>query len=290
MKIKFLIFALTALTLVACNFSESVNMDLSTGLTTRGHTLSSSEVYITVDEKRVSSSTFIYGETFYLNFQDVKGFVKKDGNVFPGMEIYIIGEEGDTALQNNDMYADKVNGVNISPLFLYSNITVAKPMMSGKKYELHVKIWDKKGEGTFTAAYNFDIVPNDKIVIDNPNKLGYDNIYLFSEKGSTITNNKASYGEKIYMIFEGLSGFKTEAGKVSVGMGLKGTDANGNIVIEEKDLIGDGEWTEEELNKQIAANVVFTDNTIVSPVKCDILVWDKKGDVKITATANIELE
>lgn len=291
MNTRTLLTAFLAVIFIACNYNESVAVDVSTGLSTKGHILSSSDVYITVNEEKTSETTLVYGETFYLNFRDVKGFVKEDGNVFPGMEIYVVSTEGDTALKNADMYADKVNGVDVSPLFLYTNITVAKPMMSNKEYTLHVKIWDKKGEGTFTAKMNFDIVHNEQIQVDNPNKLKYDNIYLFSqEKNKTITDNKVQWNEKVYMIFEGLSGFQTDNGKVSVGLSVKGTDANGEVVIEEKDLIGEGEWDDALLREQISANVVFTDSAIATPVKCEFIVWDKKGDAQIKSTANIELQ
>jgi len=207
MKSKLLIATITLFTLQSCEFNKSINKNFSSGLSTQGDGLSSENVYLSIDDKEINSSTFIYGQTFYVNFNKITGFVKEGEAVFPGMELCVVGKDQDTVLYGKDMYAEYTDGVTVTPLLLNANITVADPMKTGNKYTLYVNIWDKKGTGTFKAEMEFDIVPNDKITIVS-NNVTYDNIYLFSENNNTtITDNRVKMNDNTYLIFEGLERF-----------------------------------------------------------------------------------
>jgi len=292
MKTNFIFFAITALILISCGgeFNKSAKVDLTTGLTSKGEGLSSTEVYLSIDDKKITKTTFVYGETFYVNFKNVSGFKKKGDNVFPGMEITVVSTNGDTAMYYDDMYADKTEGVNISPLFLYTNITVAKPMSSNQKYKLHIKIWDKIGEGTYNTTMDFDIVPNENIAIEKSDKINYDNVYLFSKQEGTIVQPKIKFNETYYMIFEGLTGFVTENDKANVGLSMKATSTDGSVVFDEQDLLGDGDFEIGLIKEQITANFIFNDNTIKTPVMCEFVVYDKNSDAKVKASINLEID
>ena len=290
MKIQTSLIVLLVLALFSCDFSKSAKIDLTTGLSSKGDGLSSSDVYLSVDDKKISRTTFLYGETFYVNFRDVSGFKKEGENVFPGMEIAVIGEQGDTAMYYEDMYADKTEGVDISPLFLYTNITVAKPMNSNKKYKLYVKIWDKKGKGTFKTQMDFDVVANEHVKLKNTETVSFNDIYLFSREENTITNNEIKFNQTYYLIFEGLEGFSIENDKMSVGLSLKATTADGSILLDEQDLLGEGEFDPALIKEQISANFIFNDNTIKTPVMCEFVVYDKKSDAKVTANISLQVK
>lgn len=290
MRTFYLLALVASVTLIACDFSKSTEINLTTGLSTKGDGLSSSDVYLTVgNDKKTTRTTFIYGETFFVNFRNVSGFKKEADVAYPGMEIAVIGEKGDTALYYEDLYADRVDGVIVSPMFLYTNITVAKPMNSGKKYKLHVKIWDKKGKGTFKAKMDFDIVPNEHIVVEKSEKLAYNDIYLFSREEKSITDNQIKFNQTYYMIFEGLDGFATENGKMNVGLRMKATTADGEVLLNEADLLGDGEYDPALVNEQISANFIFKDATIKTPVDCEFVVFDKKSDATVSAKISLEV-
>ncbi len=204
---KFIIFLMVlSLATISCDFKKSFNKDLVTGLTTSGDGLDCEDVYISVDEEKINRDSFIYGEDVYLNFKGVEGFTKEGENVFPGMELYVTNKAGEKILFEKDLYADYPNGINFSPLQLNANLTVAKPIHSNNEYTLFLKIWDKKGDGTFTAEMDFSVKPNDKLEITT-NKVTFNEIYLFSKNRiKVITNQKISFGENVYIIFEGLSG------------------------------------------------------------------------------------
>ncbi|MDF1672308.1 MAG: hypothetical protein P1U41_02320 [Vicingaceae bacterium] len=290
MKIQSSLIPILILTLFSCDFSKSAKIDLTTGLSSKGDGLSSSDVYLSIDDKKISRTTYVYGETFYVNFRNVSGFKKVGKNVFPGMEISVVATNGDTAMYYDDMYADKTEGVDITPLFLYTNITVAKPMSSNNKYKLYVKIWDKKGKGTFKTQMDFDVIHNDNIKVESSDSITYNDIYLFSREESTITDNTIKFNQTYYLIFEGLEGFSADNGKMSVGLSLKATTADGKLLLEEQDLLGEGEFEPALIKEQISANIIFNDNKIKTPVDCEFVVYDKKGDAKVAANVSLEVK
>lgn len=290
MKIQLAVIALVMIVLTSCNSNKSVSTDLVTGLTTRGDGISCENVYLSDGELEINRNTFTYGEIVYVNFENIEGLEKKDGNVFPGMHLYVVNQSFDTILTYPDLYADYKDGINISPLFLQANLTVADPMHSGSKYTLNIHVWDKNGEGTFKATLDFDVISDEQIEIGN-NNLSYNEVYLFTEEeNNVIIGDEAHFNENIYLIFEGLEGFQEEEGKVFIGLSLKVRDSEGNIVLDEEDLIGDSGLDPSQIKEQLAPNFIIRDTTISTPVSCEILVWDKKSDRNIKASVNLNLK
>lgn len=290
MKIKLTLIALVILSLMSCDSSKSVSKDLVTGLTTRGDGLSCEDVYLSDGEQEINRNTFTYGEIVYVNFENIEGFKKKEENAFPGMQLYVLNQSGDTVMHYHDLYADYQEGINISPLLLQANLTVADPIHSGGEYTLYINIWDKNGEGTFDAILDFDVNPDEQISIEN-NKLSYNEAYLFSEEANNvIIGNEAKYNENIYLIFEGLEGFQEEEGEIFIGLSLKVMDSEGEVIIDEEDLIGDTGLQPSQIKEQLAPNFIIRNTSISTPVSCEIFIWDKKGDSNIKATVNLELK
>jgi hypothetical protein len=90
-----LVFAVLLITFNSCNFAQSIEKDLVTGLTTRGDGLSCEEVYLSDREKVIKRNTFTYGETYYVNFDGMGGFEREGKNAFPNMQLVIVSELGD---------------------------------------------------------------------------------------------------------------------------------------------------------------------------------------------------
>jgi hypothetical protein len=134
-----------------------MNKDLISGLTTKGNGLLCGEVYLSCHDEKISRSSFAYGEKIFLIFEDISGFEKTDDYVFPGIRITVLSEAGDTILHNPDLYAENVEGFNLSPLALTTNIIMAEPIHSQSKYKLVVNIWDKQGENSITTRINLNI-------------------------------------------------------------------------------------------------------------------------------------
>jgi hypothetical protein len=291
MKTKIVILLLT-ITLGACNFSKSVKVDLLTGLTTKGDLISCDDVYLTVKGQKVNSNVFSYGEEFFLNFNNIEGFKRENERVFPGMDLFVTTAAGDTLLVSKDMYKNYPDGINLSPLLLQSNITVADPIHSNGDYTLAVKMHDKKDKGTYDARLNFKVIPNEKIVLSSAN-VSYKEIYLFSAGDKkVITDNKVKLNDKVYLLFEGLSGLKEVDGKVFPGLSIKATDDAGEQLVNYEDLFAD--YSVPGINvsdfaSQVSSNLVFSSLEVKNPIHCTISIWDKKSDAKISAVFDLEL-
>ena len=279
--------------LAGCQFSKSVKKDFASGITTTGNNLTCEDIYLTVNDEKITRNSFIYGETFYTNFSDIKGFTKEKENVFPGMEMIVINQAGDTVFQNNDIYLGSTGGVNYSPLLLTADLTLAAPIKSKGDYTLLINIWDKKGNGTFTSKFDFKVKENKQIAVESSN-VSFDEVYLFSQSNyKVITDNKIKYNDNIHIIIEGLKGFKEEDGLVFPGLSIKATDAADNTVLESDDLFLDYSTTgiaTSDLAARVSAHFNITGTQFNNPLHCEMTVWDKKSDARIKATTNMTLE
>ena len=289
MKSKITYALMVSLALISCDFRKSVSKDLIIGLITKGNGLSCEEVYLSIDEEKTDRTTFIYGEIFYLNFSNMEGFSKVDKNVFPGMVMWVTDEAGDTIFQTEDMYANYLNGMNISPLLLRANLTVGTPMHSNHKYTVFLKIWDKKDKGTFTAELPFNIIENEKISIEK-NNISYNEIYLYSvDRDKAITDGMVSFNETAYLIIEGLSGFTEDNGNVFPGLKFLATDNSKNIIMDYADLfesyttgISSGDF-----KTQFYVTIKFTQGEIDNPIHCETLLSDKKSNSNLKVTTDL---
>ena len=119
-----------------CHFSKSVKKDLVSGLTSVGNNLSCDDVFISVNKEKTSRKTFIYGEILYLNFNDIKGFTSLSGNVFPGLQLVVVNQAGDTLMNYDDLYTDYKDGLDYLTAPLYLQI-LHLPLLSGQIMNIH---------------------------------------------------------------------------------------------------------------------------------------------------------
>jgi len=277
-------------TVYSCNFAQSVEKDLITGLTSRGKGLSCNEVYLSDGENVIKRNTFTYGETFHVNFDGMEGFVREGEGVFPDMQLLIISVEGDTALHLDDLYAGYEDGIDFSPLQLYAEVTVANPIHTEIEYTLHVNIRDKKGEGTYMTRLDFTVVRDKGITVESE-ILTSREVYLFSQqRGLTITNGLGGFDENIYLLFEGLEGFAVNAGQVKVGLSMVLKDASGSVILDEADLFGDTPLDYEDVHLQMAPNFILTGTEFENPLNLVVRIWDKGSPAWISASTEIVVE
>ena len=278
--------------LQGCNFSKSVNTDLLTGLTTVGNGLSCDDVYMSMTDGHIQKNTFIYGEEFDVNFSNIEGFTKVEGAVFPGLSLVVTDEAGEIVMETDDLYAGYTEGMDFSPLLLAATLTVATPIQSNYNYMMSVKVWDKEGPGTFTAKLPFEVIVNDRISLEH-NQTACTEVYLFSgNTGQVITNNEVVFDEDVYLIFEGLTGFQEDDGNIFVGMSLNATDNAGKILLALDDMFGsygENDITANILKEQASANLVFTKGVITNPIHCEVVIYDKKGEARITAKTELSV-
>ncbi|NNC71126.1 MAG: hypothetical protein HKN90_09925 [Flavobacteriaceae bacterium] len=290
MKIKFSLLLFLISIFVSCQSNNSIKKNLITGITTIGDGLSCSTVFLSDETNKIERTTFTYGERFYLNFDNITGFIKKNDYVFPGMRLTITDKAGDTLLFKNDMYEKNTSGFNLSPLLLRANIITGAPIHSKKEYNANVYIWDKIGKGTYNAKMKFKVIANDKLSIINEG-VSYDELYLFSlEENAAIIDGEIKFDQTIYCMIEGLNGFKVENQKVAIGLKMIITDANGMVILNEEDLVGDMVINSLELTKQLAPKFTISPSNIKNPLTCEIMVWDKRSSNKLSISTRLNIK
>jgi len=292
MKTTFVLFLIFPV-LGSCQFSKSVKKDLVSELSSTGSIISCADVYITVDDEKTTRNSFIYGETFYLNFSDVTGLTKENGTVFPGMNMSVINASGDTLMKTGDLISNYPDGMNFTPLLLTADLTVAAPIKSGGKYTVVINIRDRKGKGIYSSKFDFTVIKNDRITVESSN-VAYDEIYLFSPgNDKVITDNKIAFNDNIYVIIEGLKGFAESGGTVFPGMRVKATDSANNIILESDDIFSDytvSGFAASDLAERVSAHFSIPGTQFNNPLHIEMTVWDKKSNARIKASADLILE
>jgi hypothetical protein len=284
---------LILLLLAGCRFSKTVEKDLISGMTTKGDLLSVGEVYMTVDNETVSTSSFKYGENVYIVYSDIEGFTNENGKVFPRMDIAVTDMNGDTIIAAPDLYREYTEGMNYSPLQLTADLTVASPIRSGAEYNLSVLITDRKGKGSFTTSLKFSVNKNEDLKTETVNT-SFNEIYLFSQEKSKVLNStKISFEDNIYIIIEGLKGFREENGMVFPGLSLKGTDADGRVILDYADLFAEYDASGvniDDFATRVSSHFKVSGSLLSNPVRTEMLVWDKKSDAKIKIITDFTIE
>jgi len=292
MKTKLFFLSIIAIITTNCNYNKSIKKDFLTGISSKGNIISCNDIYLTIDNKKVNINTFYYGEVFIINYENIEGFVKENGNDFPGMSITVLNSNNDTILYEQDLYKEySKEGINYNPLLIQAMLTAAYPMHTGNKYTMLIHIWDKKGKGTYDSMFEFTLKENEKIKTKVINNAKYDEIYLYSyNTEKVITDNKIPFNNTVYIVYEGLSGFKDIDKKISFGLSLVATNSNGKTILNYPDLYENKDATTEEFNKLIAPYFEFTGDKANNPITCTATLWDKNSDSKIVSEISINLE
>ncbi len=88
MKIKISLYLLILLSFLSCETRKSSNKesqpvkDFTRGEMIVPEGLSCDEAWLSVNQERIDRRTFIWGEIFYVHFNNIEGFNKADGAVF----------------------------------------------------------------------------------------------------------------------------------------------------------------------------------------------------------------
>lgn len=292
MKNLFFAFLIIFLTF-ACDTKKSVHKDLITGLSTEGDGLSCEEVKILSGDKTIQRNSFIFGEEITFNFSNIEGFKESNGNIFPGMSIIVSDRNKDTVIKADDVYEKYSDGISLTPATLKADLTLARPIHSGNSYSLFINIWDKKGDGKFSAELNFEVKPNENIKAARHN-CNYDELYLLSDRNKkVIIDNVINFDDNIYLIFEGVKEFSETDNKIFPGLSLEIKDGKNEVVLFDEDLFKDYESSgidADSFKDRVSANFWFNGSEANNPLKLTAKLWDKSSDKYVSAETILTLK
>lgn len=285
---------LVGLLLNSCEFNQSVNTDLTTGAYSRGDGLTCDEVTLEINEEKENRNTFLFGEKINFSFNNIKGFKKEDGKVFPDLSLFIIENEADTIIKQPNLLNDLNDGTALDPLLLQAHFLSVLPFKNGQKYKVNIHIWDKKGDGTFFYELPFTIEES-KLLTITPKDIDYSNIYLWNESDQHVVfDNHIQSDDLLILILEGLNGLARTEGKVYPILSVNLTDRDGKKIIDNPNVLREYEISgidaEGFTENQTAVNLSFTKGLFNNPYQLTVLLTDQKSSKNMVIKTELVLE
>ncbi len=281
------------LLLCACEVNQSTNKDLITGAYSRGDGLGSDDVIIEVNGKPKNTSTFVFGEKINFIFNDIRGLSRDGGKVFPGLSVSIVKNDKDVVLSYPDLLEHLESGTELSPLQLRAYFDSGFPYRNNEKYKVLVKIWDKKGDGTFSYELPFTIEENRFLAL-KPNGIHYKNIYLWNESLKQVVFSEEIDSDSVLMlILEGLDGLQEIEQKVYPIFQLELVDSKGNAIISSPNVLAnienEGIDAEEFRNGKLPVTITFSKGNLNNPYRLSAVLIDKNSDKRIDIETELKL-
>ncbi|RZN84525.1 MAG: hypothetical protein EVB11_00285 [Winogradskyella sp.] len=274
MRIRLLTFTIVLLILSFCSIVNAQKGNLAEKIGIESNILTSDGIYFENYLGLVKRNTFNYGEEIDFVYDRIDGFNLDDGLVYPDMDIIVLSKKGDTVFQQKNLFKDITQGYTIEDLNLRGSVTFAEPMFPNSSYKLHVKVSDKLGDGFYNFSMDFEVVEN-RMLDTKTNGLSYDILYLYSKKRDiSLIDNRVSPNEKVYILLEGLSGYKVTNGLADLSVSLFLKDARGRTIKEMIDMLPEAVDVK-SLKDQLYAEILVTEGTISNPVKCSLIIKDR---------------
>jgi hypothetical protein len=247
--------------------------------------LNSDPATMTVDDKASTSNIFTFGNVVKFEFNNVTGLKRINDLAFPGMSMCITNTLTDSTIYFSDDLLLKIDGgTDLTPLLLDAKFKTNLPHLNNEKYNIEIKIWDKKGSGKMTFSLPFEVKASDLLSIENKD-LKYSNIYFWDDTDKKVVlDNNVNARHEFILISEGLEGFDIVDGKAYPGISLFMTEKNGNEIIAEENLIGttseNGIDPIELRDNQAPVTLSFTYGNTSNPCHLTAKIFDLKNPEK----------
>ncbi len=278
----------------SCEFNQSTHKDLTTGAYSKGDGIGCDDIVIQVNGANENRNQFVYGERVNFVFENVTGLKRKNGKVSPGLSLYVLDSKKDTVLSHFDLLADLKKGTDKFPLEINANFIAAFPRQDKENYTVFIKIWDKKGEGTFQYQMPFTVKKN-KVLKVTSNAIDYTDIYLWDEtKQLVVANKNVSLKSQLILLLEGLDGLEVIEKKVFPAMSIEIVDRNGNPIISNPNLLeefGD-EGVDYDVFKtsQLPITLTFSTSSVNNPCQLKVSFTDLKSDRRIDISGELVIK
>ncbi len=277
----------------SCEFNQSIHTDFLTGATSRGNGISCEHVDIIINEKIETRNTFTFGENVVIYFYQMDGFEQFEGKIFSGLSLTILNSKNDTLVNYLDLLSENEEGLDYQDSSITASFNVISKSEENEELKLYIKIWDKKGEGTFDYTLPFYIKQNEFLEVETSG-LEFDQVYLWNKtKKIVIVDNILNSEDETQIFFNGIRGFTEKEGMVYPKFQIEIIDNNENIVISSENLLSKFEQTGIVLadfeNNPVFATFSFVDGQIYNPVKMKVMISDINSEKFIKLTTDLEI-
>lgn len=286
-----LFIASLLLILSSCNFKKSVGKDLDTGATTVGNGLSCDDIGLTSNGTIKTNNKFVDGERIAINFKNMEGFTKVGGKFYPGLSIEIRSKSGKSVEKNDDVFAEE-EGFVMDPITVTAYFNAKFNEQKDKDYIVKIKVWDKKGKGTFNYEMPYSVKPNEVLTIKNKG-LSAETVELFDlDFGYRIAKNDLFQTDKHEFRITGLKGFVEENGKAFIDGSVKVTDADGKILLNGEHLFSAYEKSgisAKDVSDFVSIKFNLGNDKIKEPVLIEAMVFDLKSAKTLNIQTKMDL-
>lgn len=294
MKRKISVFIVLAFFLAACNFSAGVDHDLKTGLNIKNSGLRYGAHTLTYNGVAAKTDSWNRGETLKLEFEEVGGFKEEQGLIYPGISLVITDMEGQVKDSMPDLLKEDTEH-GIAPekaTVLSASYTLGAVLEIGREYQLHIRVYDKKGKGNIESKMKFKVAKQMQEDLNiHTSDLKYKEIYFVGRNGRN--KNEARLGGRIGLMIEGMNGFKEENGKVFPGADITIYDKQGKEQYHSEDIFKDNKAGDDPAKAQESLSLFLTlkdEKLRNDESKWVFKVWDKKGDGVLEADIMLKLK
>ena len=153
-----LLAVLTVTGLLSCNRSAGIKKDLNTGLTSTYKNLAPEKVFLMMNGETLNNNNIPLGEKFLVINENVNGFKEKEGKVSIGCALKITDAAGKSLLDEQDLFSGEDIFKPEDAAMLRCTVTTGSPMEPNQKYAVHVKFWDKYGDGVIENKLDINAV------------------------------------------------------------------------------------------------------------------------------------
>jgi len=258
------------------------------GILSEANALYCSEVYRTVDDKKVDSIEAPLKSVLKIHFNKTRGFMLEGKKIYPAMSIKVTSKEGEEILfAENALSNFSEQGLPyIFSKKLTATIGVDEPMEVGKIYNVDIKISDTKGKGEIDYFTTFKVIEKkkrEKVGVAKIDSQGLSLKYAMLIKGK----EKAKFdlfepGDTVKLYCAGVGEFEQGSdGFHAIEMDLLVKDSGGTIIKNAKGLLGDSGHI--KLEKPTTSLTAKVDTKGYEPGKYYLMVtiYDKVADSKV---------
>ncbi|NVK26758.1 MAG: hypothetical protein HWE14_01875 [Flavobacteriia bacterium] len=286
-----IVFLVFSVILTSCEFNQSVNKNPVSGEYSRGDGLSCDAIFVKINGIQEQRFVYTYGEKINFNFEGISGLVRENGLCFPGASMLILDKHQDTVMYSSDMFAENDEGMSHWPLSIYANFNAKLDYSEDNRYELHVKIWDKKGSGTFEYKVPFTMVENELLTIETK-ELIFDHIYMWNETTQLVlADNLIDRNQEYYLLFEGVDSLMIVNDNVFPSLEISLIDALGDTILYQEDLLemNDDEGVDYDIfnGVNLPVKISFPMGRLNNPCVLTAAYTDMKSDRRIDVTCEL---
>ncbi len=277
-------------------FCHALNAQQLKGLSVNTKSITVQEYKYTVNERKSDEPIAYYGSIMTLRMIKLNGLKSVKGKVLLAVSIKIKDKTGKIILENPDVFKEenKTGGLPEDKITasLDLMVRVASPMKLKEEYTAVFFVDDKNGPAEISGSFKFTsrLLPistytEKGIKSDGP-------VFITMPGNQVVTSQTLKNPEKLYCVFNNLSGFTNVKGKVFPDARVTIKDSQGRVVLDFPDLFKadneKGGLNEADAKEQLALNFNFTEE----PAKgeqytCIFYVGDKKSKNSLSAAITV---